>query len=70
MSTIYIFLYVLTGSFFIGWWGSGRLIHMEFSIEAFKQAPSREVLESCRKTDLFLIADFYDISLSKTAKEM
>lgn len=66
VSIIYIFLYVLTGSFFIGWWGSSRSIHMEFSI---KQAPSLEVLESCRKTDLFLIADFYDISLAKTTKK-
>ncbi len=41
---------------------------MEFSLEAFKQAPSREALEMCRKTDLYLIADFYDISVMKAAR--
>ncbi len=41
---------------------------MEFSLEALKQAPSREALEVCRKTDLYLIADFYDISVMKAAR--
>ncbi len=42
---------------------------MEFSLEAFKQAPSREALDVCRKTDLYLIADFYDISVTKAARK-
>lgn len=42
---------------------------MEFSIEAFKQDPSRELLESCRKTDLYLVADFYSVPVIKTARK-
>lgn len=70
VSTIYIVLFLcFDRQFFHGWWGSERSIDMEFSLEAFKQAPSREALELCRKTDLYLIADFYDISVTKTARK-
>lgn len=40
---------------------------MEFSIEAFKHSLTVETLYSCRKSDLILVADYYDISLSKVA---
>ncbi|MGL5884540.1 MAG: hypothetical protein ACRCY2_00695, partial [Bombilactobacillus sp.] len=42
-------------------------IIMEFSIEAFKQCPTVEALRSCRKSDLILVADYYDIAISKVA---
>lgn len=42
---------------------------MEFSIKGFRQAPSCDVLESCRKIDLYVIADFYDIAIVKTDRK-
>ncbi len=37
VSTIYIFISLcFDWQFFHGWWGSERLIDMEFSLEAFK----------------------------------
>lgn len=42
---------------------------MEFSIEAFRQKPSWEGLELCRKADLYLIADYYEISIVKSARK-
>ncbi len=42
---------------------------MEFSVEVFGQKPSYDILGLCRKNDLYLIADFYDISITKTARK-
>ncbi len=42
---------------------------MEFSVEVFRQKPSYDILGLCRKNDLYLIADFYDISITKTARK-
>ncbi len=67
VSTIYIFGIFCDWQFFHVWWGSVR--PMEFSIENFKKAPSWEALESCRKFDLYLVADFYEIPVVKTAKK-
>lgn len=41
----------------------------EFSIEAFRQKPSYEVLCSCRKADLYEIAECYAIPVIKTARK-
>ncbi len=38
---------------------------MEFSIQDFKQSPTVEALNTCRKSDLILVADYYDIAISK-----
>ncbi len=40
---------------------------MEFSFEYFKQSPTVEALYTCRKSDLILVADYYDITISKGA---
>ncbi len=42
---------------------------MEFSIDVFRQKPSYEILGLCPKNDLYLIADFYDIPITKTARK-
>ncbi|KAL0153020.1 hypothetical protein M9458_051619 [Cirrhinus mrigala] len=42
---------------------------MEFNVEEFRQKPSREALALCRKTDLYLIAESYDIPIVKTARK-
>lgn len=45
--------------------GVGNSCIMEFSIEAFRLSPTLQALEKCRKSDLFLIADFYDIPIPR-----
>lgn len=40
---------------------------MEFDLTAFTLAPSIEVFNKCRKNDLLLIADFFEIDVSKKA---
>ncbi len=40
---------------------------MEFSFEYFKQSPTVEALYTCCKSDLILVADDYDIAISKGA---
>ncbi len=67
VSTIYIFGIFCDWQFFHVWWGSVR--PMEFSIENFKKAPSWEALESCRKVDLYLVVDFYEIPVVKAARK-
>ncbi len=47
----------------------GEEYKMEFSIEVFRQKPSYEILGLCRKNDLYVIADFYDIPITKTARK-
>ncbi|KAF4105227.1 hypothetical protein G5714_014558 [Onychostoma macrolepis] len=38
---------------------------MEFSIEEFKRSPTVEALNTYRKSDLILVAGYYDITISK-----
>ncbi len=39
----------------------------KFELDKFAVAPTEKQLEQCRKDDLLLIADFYDIAVSRSA---
>ncbi len=43
----------------------GKEYKMEFSVEVFRQKPSYDILGLCRKNDLYLIADFYQVKSSQ-----
>ena len=42
---------------------------MEFSIDDFVEAPTFEVLDRCRKEDLFVIAEHYKVKISKQGRK-
>ncbi len=45
--------------------GSVASVTMEFSFESFKRSPTVEALYTCHKSDLILVTDYYDITISK-----
>lgn len=42
---------------------------MDFDLLKFTLSPSFEEFNNCRKVDLLLIADFYNISVSRSARK-
>lgn len=42
---------------------------MQFSLDDFVTAPSWATLDRCRKADLMIIANFYDVSVSYGARK-
>lgn len=42
---------------------------MEFSLDSFVTNPSWDTIEVCKKADLLIVANFYDVQVAYSAKK-